>query len=85
MPDDDLINLRHQVDSHEEELTDQTKIIKKLEQRVSVLEKDVKALISLCQYIRLFGHVHPGMEQKAEDFDAVLTKLRERYGIPRPE
>jgi len=37
MPDD-LINLQHQVDSHEDELTDQTKIIKKLEQRVSMLE-----------------------------------------------
>jgi hypothetical protein len=85
MPDDDLINLRHQVDSHEDELTDQTKAMKKLEKRASVLEEDVKTLISLCQYIRLFGHVHPGMEKKAEDFDAILSKLRERYGIPRPE
>jgi hypothetical protein len=51
---DDLINLQHQVDSHKDELTDQTKIIKKLEQRVSVLEGDVKTLTALCQQIRLF-------------------------------
>jgi hypothetical protein len=85
MPDDDLINLQHQVDSHEEELTDQTKIIKKLEQRVSVLEGDVKTLIYLCQRLRLFAHLHPGVEKRRDEFDVALAELLRRYEIPLPE
>jgi hypothetical protein len=85
MPDDDLINLRHQVDSHEDELTDQTKAMKKLEKRVSVLEEDVKTLIALCQQIRLFAHLRPGLEKRRDEFDVAIAELLRRYEIPMPE
>jgi hypothetical protein len=85
IPSDDLVNLIHQVVNHEEELTEQTKIIKKLEQRVSVLEKDVKTLIYLCQRLRLFAHLHPGVEKRRDEFDVALAKLLRRYEIPLPE
>ena len=85
MPSDDSVNLIHQVVNHEEELTEQTKIIKKLEQRVSVLEKDVKTLIYLWQRLRLFAHLHPGVEKRRDEFDVALAELLRRYEIPLPE
>ena len=85
MPDDDLVNLIHQVVNHEEELTEQTKVIKKLEKRVSVLEEDIKTLIYLCQRLRLFAHLHPGVEKRRDEFDAALAELLRRYEIPLPE
>ena len=85
MAEDDLVNLKYQVDTHEEELTDQTKTIKKLEKRVSVLEGDVKTLIYLCQRLRLFAHLHPGVEKRREEFDAALAEPLRRYEIPLPE
>jgi len=82
MPDDDLVNLIHQVVNHEEELTEQTKIIKRLTDRVTVLETDMLTVIAMFQKLRIFAHVHPGLERQAEEFDILLNTLRERYKIP---
>jgi hypothetical protein len=84
MPDDDLVNLIHQVVNHEEELTEQTKVIKRLTDRVGVLETDMLNIIALFQKLRVFAHVHPGLERHAEEYDNLVNVLRERYKIPEP-
>jgi hypothetical protein len=83
MPDDDLVNLIHQVVNHEEELTEQTKVIKRLTDRVGVLETDMMNIIALFQKLRVFAHVHPGTERHAEEYDILVNVLRERYKIPQ--
>src|SRR5258708_34408445 len=84
MPDDDLVNLIHQVVNHEEELTEQTKVIKRLTDRVGVLETDMLNIIALFQKLRAFAHVHPGLERQAEEYENLVNVLRERYKIPEP-
>ena len=83
MPDDDLVNLIHQVVNHEEELTEQTKVIKRLTDRVGVLETDMLTVIAMFQKLRESVHVRPGLEKQAEEFDILLKTLRERYKIPQ--
>jgi hypothetical protein len=83
MPDDDLVNLIHQVVNHEEELTEQTKVIKRLTDRVGVLETDMLTVIAMFQKLRAFAHVRPGLEKQADEFDILLNTLRERYKIPQ--
>jgi len=83
MPDDDLVNLIHQVVNHEEELTEQTKVIKRLTDRVGVLETDMLTVIAMFQKLRGSAHVRPGLEKQAEEFDILLKTIRERYKIPQ--
>jgi hypothetical protein len=81
MSEDDLINLKHLVDNHEEELTDQTKVIEELKERVSVLERDVKTVVMLCHRLRVFKHLHPGLEAEEEKFSVEISPLILRYQI----
>ena len=64
MSEDDLIDLQHQVDNHENELDRQTKEVKKLQERVEVLEKEVKTLAFVCHYLR--GFANPAVGPLAE-------------------
>jgi hypothetical protein len=81
MPDD-FVNLQHQVNGHDDELSRQAVDLKKLTDRVGVLETDILAVIAMFQKLRVFAHVHPGLERQAEEFDILLNTLRERYNIP---
>ncbi len=81
MPDD-FVNLQHQVNGHDDELSRQAVDLKKLTDRVTVLETDMLTVIAMFQKLRIFAHVHPGLERRAEEFDILLNTLRERYKIP---
>ena len=81
MPDD-FVNLQHQVNGHDDELSRQAVDLKKLTDRVTVLETDMLTVIAMFQKLRIFAHVHPGLERQAEEFDILLNTLRERYKIP---
>jgi hypothetical protein len=81
MPDD-FVNLQHQVNGHDDELSRQAVDLKKLTDRVGVLETDMLNIIALFQKLRAFAHVHPGTERHAEEYDILVNVLRERYKIP---
>jgi hypothetical protein len=81
MPDD-FVNLQHQVNGHDGDLSRQAVDLKKLTDRVTVLETDMLTVIAMFQKLRIFAHVHPGLERQAEEFDILLNTLRERYKIP---
>ena len=81
MPDD-FVNLQHQVNGHDDELSRQAVDLKKLTDRVGVLETDMLNIIALFQKLRAFAHVHPGAERHAEEYDILVNVLRERYKIP---
>ena len=81
MPDD-FVNLQHQVNGHDDELSRQAVVLKKLMDRVGVLETDILAVIAMFQKLRVFAHVHPGTERHAEEYDILVNVLREHYKIP---
>ena len=81
MPDD-FVNLQHQVNGHDDELSRQAVDLKKLTDRVGVLKTDMLNIIALFQKLRAFAHVHPGTERHAEEYDILVNVLRERYKIP---
>jgi hypothetical protein len=81
MSEENLINLDHLVTGLDTELTDQTKALKSLRDRIIVLETDILTVIAIFQKLRAFAHVHPGLEKQAEEFDILLNWIGERYNI----
>jgi hypothetical protein len=88
MSEDDLINLQHQVDNHENELTDQTKEMVALKGQISDLKKDIANLLVLARCLYQISGSLPQISVTSENARAELLKLlpemNERYGIKYP-
>jgi hypothetical protein len=63
------------------ELVQQGRRLDDLKRDLLSLEQDVKTLVMLCHRLRVFSHVHPGMEPEKEKFSVEISPLLQRYKI----
>jgi hypothetical protein len=83
MPEENLINPDLLVTGPDAELTDQTKALKNLRDRIINLETDMLSVIAMFQKLRAFAQVRPGLEGQADEFEILISTLCERYKTPQ--